>query len=86
MAEGERKQMIAHDPQFRAPLERCPFCPPAVATPHPNPLNALTGTARQAMYATLASHTRGAVQAECKRRISRDRSRQKRGPPAILLS
>ena len=68
---------------FRAPLEKCPFCPPAVTTSHPNPLAVPLA---QAGFAPEGSRTAGVRPSGYKRRISRDRSQPKRGPPAYLLS
>jgi hypothetical protein len=78
---GGRAQLASHDPQFQAPVEKCPYCPPAVALIHGNTFVPLTG---KAIFAGLIAHPAVAAQAESKLRISRSRSRQKRGPPASL--
>jgi hypothetical protein len=63
--------------------ERCPYSPAAIGTVHQNQL---TAAGLVVDLVTLASHPAGVVQIESRRRIARDRSRQKRGPPAFLLS
>jgi hypothetical protein len=70
-------------PGFWGTGERCPYAPstaPKVRS------EALSIPVAQAIFAGLASHPAGAVHTESKRRISLDRARQKRGPPAIVLS
>jgi len=81
MSMSERSQLASHDPQFRAPVEKCPYCPAAVVASHSNPLAAPTS---QAIFAEIVSHPALAAQTESKWRIARDRSRQKRGPPLYL--
>jgi hypothetical protein len=80
MSMDERgKLVVSHDPQFKAPAEKCPYCPSSVAPAQPNPLAApMTAVA---IFGDLVSHPIGFAQTEAKRRISRDRSNQKRGPP-----
>ena len=65
---------------FTAPVEKCPYCPFGVFVTH-DQLFALP--AEDAVFASLVSHPSGVVQTESRRRIPRDRSRQKRGPPAL---
>src|ERR1700761_2494033 len=68
---------------FFAPVDKCPCCPAALrGIDHrvnfvPSPT--------QTVYAELIRHPAGVVQTECKLRISRDRARGKRGPPAFFL-
>jgi hypothetical protein len=82
MSMAERSQLASRDPEFRTPAEKCPYCPAAtVAVVHGN---TFLPPARQAIYAGLIAHPAVAVQTESKLRISRNRSRQKRGPPASL--
>jgi len=84
MSMAERNQAASHAPQFQAPAEKCPCCPATVASAHRDPLSRPeTG---QAIFANIVSHPTLAPQTESKRRISRDRSRQKRGPPSTVLS
>jgi hypothetical protein len=79
----ERGQFASHDPQFRAPVDKCPFYPASVVpSHHPNPFTASTGSS---IFAAVVSHPAGTAQTESKWRISRDRSRQKRGPPVLFL-
>ena len=61
--------------------EKCPYTPGMVVATHPN---ALAGTSGHAIFAPFVSHPCGVAQTESKWRISRDRSRQKRGPPTLL--
>ena len=79
----ERGQFASHDPQFRAPVDKCPYYPASVVSSHhPNPFTASTGSS---IFAALVSHPAGTAQTESKWRISRDQSRQKRGPPVLFL-
>ncbi|WP_188553527.1 hypothetical protein [Edaphobacter dinghuensis] len=80
---AERTQYAAHDPQFQAPGEKCPFFPISIVTVHNNIFVAPTA---QAIFAGLTAHPAMAAQTESKLRISRNRSRQKRGPPFLLLA
>ena len=71
----------AATPQLGATAHKCPLYPQAsVAVPH----NVATPPAARALYASIASHPAGIAQTESKWRVSRYRSRQKRGPPAHL--
>ncbi|WP_263366573.1 hypothetical protein [Edaphobacter bradus] len=80
MSTGERSTLASHDPQFRAPAEKCPYFPQALAAAHTNLYTAPTA---DVISAGLVSHPAGVAQTESKWRISRDRSRQKRGPPSV---
>jgi len=75
------KMAVSHDAQFKAPVPKCPFLPSSVVSAQPNQLAA--PTVAGAIFADLVSHPTGVVQTEAKRRISRSRSHQKRGPPAL---
>lgn len=75
------KLVGSHDPQFKAPTEKCPYSPSSVASARPNPLAAQILDV--AIYGALFSQLAGFTQTEAKRRISRDRSNGKRGPPAL---
>ena len=82
MSMAERSQFASRDPQFQAPVENCPYCPAmAVAVIHGN---TFVAPAAQAIFASLVAHSTGTAQTESKLRISRNRSRQKRGPPLSL--
>ena len=74
------KLVVSHDSQFKAPAEKCPHCPSSIAPAQPNPLAEPTLTA--AIFGDLLSHPTGFAQTEARRRISRERSNQKRGPPS----
>src|SRR5438309_1894165 len=58
--------------------ERCPYSP---STAPKTRAESISVPVAQAIFAELASHPAAAAQTESRRRISRDRSRQKRGPP-----
>ena len=79
MSMAQRSQTPAGAPAISAPAERCPYCAQAPATVHPESLT--PGTA-DAIFADLVSHPAVHAQTESRWRIARDRSRQKRGPPA----
>lgn len=79
---GERSQFAQRDPQFSAPVEKCPYNPGAVAVSHSGLYTAPTA---EAVFASVVSHPSGVAQTESKRRISCDRSRLKRGPPTLSL-
>jgi hypothetical protein len=85
MSMAERQQVWTQvtAPKWAAPLDRCPYCPASVISNHPRESDA-TLTA-QAFYVASAGNPAGIVQTESKRRISRDRSRQKRGPPSQTI-
>ncbi len=66
-------------PQLGTMQEKCPYCPAAMSVlPHFEVGGVpLAGLAWVRWYA----HPLGRVQTECRRRLARDRARQKRGPP-----
>jgi hypothetical protein len=68
--------------KLKAPMERCPYAPASVASVHPD---LFVPAISAAIYASVVSHPSGVAQTESKRRISSDRSRQKRGPPVSLF-
>jgi hypothetical protein len=84
MSMAERSSMQSDKPQFGAPVEKCPYCPGALTLGHQT--NTFAVPSGQAVFAGLVGPTAVVAQTESKRRISRDRSRQKRGPPSILFS
>ena len=61
--------------------EKCPFTP---AAPAILVLPSFTPPTAAAIFAGIASHPAIAAQTEAQLRISFDRARQKRGPPALL--
>ena len=68
---------------FNAPQQRCPFAPKVPAVVHRDAFGDLVlvvGFYQQQTYHAVIAQT------ESKFRISRSRSRQKRGPPTIRLS
>lgn len=81
MSMTERSPAAPRHPQVHAPLDRCPFCPKAMPATHPD---VSTSAVSASVLAALVSHPAGIAQTESKWRISRDRSRQKRGPPAFV--
>jgi hypothetical protein len=66
--------------KFNAPADKCPYGP-SVVTATRNEL--LAPPIGDAVFALLVSHPSGVMQTESIQRISRDRSRQKRGPPVL---
>jgi hypothetical protein len=82
MRMAERSQLASRDPQFQAPAEKCPYCPTAIAVVRGN---TFVPAIAQAVFAGLVAHPAVAAQMQSKLSISRNRSRQKRGPPTILL-
>ena len=82
MNRGERSGANDHAMQIGGPIEKCPCCPGTIPAVHPNVLGPPTSATA---FASLISHPAGVAQTESKRRISSDRSRQKRGPPALPL-
>jgi len=83
MSMAERNQLESRESAFSAPLEKCPYCPAAILSIHHSV--GFVPPTRHVIYAGLAGHPAGVEQAECKRRISRDRARSKRGPPTFSL-
>jgi hypothetical protein len=61
--------------------EKCPYtvAPPAIVI-----LRSFKPSTAAAIFAGIARHPAAAPQTEAQRRISFDRSRQKRGPPAQI--
>ena len=70
--------------RWNAPVGQCPYCPASVATGHHR--ETFAAPPAQAIYAELLRHPAGSVQTESRRRIARDRSRRKRGPPILSLA
>jgi hypothetical protein len=81
MSLGERAQSGDRTPHFGAPVEKCPYCPATIAVVHGDTFGPPPS---QAIFAGLIAHPVVAAQTESKLRISRNRSRQKRGPPATI--
>lgn len=81
MSMAERSDAAPKGTQFRPPVEKCPFCPNAMPTAHPD---VFSPGVSASVFAALVSHPAGVAQTESKWRISRDRSRQKRGPPSFV--
>ncbi len=80
-AEREKMSQVTSERRFGAPLERCPMQQKALAAVHHE--QSVVGAAGATTVASLHPLS-AAAQAECLRRISFDRSRQKRGPPVVL--
>lgn len=83
MSMAERRSSMGDSPVFSAPLDKCPYAPAAfLGSTHWT----MSGVpSRQIFFADLVSHPTAFAQTESKLRISRDRSRQKRGPPGLSL-
>ncbi len=80
-AEREKMSQMTSEKRFGAPLEQCPMQQKALAAVHHE--QSVVGAA-DATTVALLQEPSAAAQAECLRRISFDRSRQKRGPPVVL--
>ena len=86
MGEAERTALQAlglASPEFRAPAPTCPYQHSSVRSVQQV---RLAIPAAQVLYAALVSHPTGLAQTHSKWRVSRERSRQKRGPPGMILS
>lgn len=70
-------------PELSAPAPQCPYQRPAVRDVHQSGTSLPVAVA---VYASIVSHPTGMAQTQSKWRQSRERSRQKRGPPIDLLS
>ena len=69
---------------FAAIGEKCPCCPQSTKVSQ-LPFSG-SHTVRSAVFAGLVSHPASSPQTEAAYRISYDRSRQKRGPPSLILA
>jgi hypothetical protein len=67
--------------QFRSHQQKCPYYAGLTTVSEFSHFALLAG---DAIFAELVSHPAVVAQTECKWRIARDRSRQKRGPPFLL--
>jgi len=86
MSDSERSTLQATGvaaSEFRAPAPKCPYERQAVRAVQQGQLAAPIS---QVVYAALASHPTGLAQPHSKWRVSRERGRQKRGPPMVLFS
>ena len=67
---------------LRAPLKKCPYYPASLTVFHQPQFDIAPS---QIIFAELLSHPAVHAQLESRQRISRTRSRQKRGPPALFF-
>lgn len=75
-------QATSSTPGFRAPADRCPYFPGMTVAVR----SIWSGLPIEgSIYAGLVSHPAVVAQTQSMWRISRDRSRQKRGPPTLSL-
>ena len=79
----QRDSKASSKPAFHAPRESCPYTPTLPATIHSE---TFAVPPRTVVADVLLTHDAVIAQTESKLRISRTRSRQKRGPPAISAS
>jgi hypothetical protein len=63
--------------------EKCPCCPQATTA---SQVRLCTPGISEAVFAGLVRHPAVSPQTEASYRVSYDRSRQKRGPPSLILS
>lgn len=86
MSEQERATLQAMGlaaPEFRAPAPKCPY---QRSAPRFVQQGRFAVPVAQAVYASVVSHPTGLAQTHSKWRVSRERARQKRGPPVVVLS
>ena len=85
MMSAEERALLMGEPtgamRVGAPPEQCPYGQRSLAAVH---LQVFTPGAAARHEECLFHEPSAAAQAECLRRISFDRSRQKRGPPSLL--
>ena len=74
---------MSHGVGFSAVRAKCPCCPGAVSAMHTNVAGAPSASTQ---FVVGELYFAGIAQTESLRRISQDRSRQKRGPPTVRLS
>ncbi len=79
---ADRTGNSEHEIRVTALPEKCPFCPARVFGIHHDFPGMVEAESASALLVTRPS---GVVQTESRLRISRDRSRQKRGPPASMI-
>lgn len=84
MSMGERSQLQPQQSAFHAPYEKCPYHSGVLVPTRPTSLYPPSVAA--SIYAGLVSHPTGVAQTNSLRRIARDRSRLKRGPPSRLTT
>jgi len=82
MRVAERSESSSRRAEFHAPFEKCPYCPAFVLTSHHSQTGMISSSAA---FAELLSHPSVHPQTESRWRVSRDRSRNKRGPPYLSL-
>ena len=75
---ADRGNLTGRGTQLSTQTERCPYYPAVLVATH-NELLALP--IGDAIFASLVGHPSAVAQTESMRRISRDRSHRKRGPP-----
>ncbi len=73
---------VATLPTVHALPERCPYCVASAAAWHPDPS---ASAFHDTLFVHVLTHAFVQAQSETNRRVSRDRSRQKRGPPQFSL-
>ena len=78
---GEQDDAVPKPVRFNTPLERCPYRQRSLVAAH---LHVFTPASAAKHTTFLLRAPSASAQAECLRRISFDRSRQKRGPPSLL--
>lgn len=76
---AERSHVGSSKPEFRAPLEKCPFYPASLQASQHSDFGL---TVSSAVFGEVISHPAVHVQIESMWRIARERSRHKRGPPS----
>ena len=82
MSLSEKQRTSQDETYLIAPRDKCPYCPGAIPANQQTPYVTAKATS---LKVSVAAHPSGVAQTESKRRISLDRSRQKRGPPVLSL-
>jgi hypothetical protein len=78
---GDKTDSASRHVRVSAPCEKCPYSQRSLGAVH---LQVFTAAAIVSPRACVLHAPSATAQAECLRRISFDRSRQKRGPPSLL--
>lgn len=74
-------QGVSHDPAFRAPVEKCPYCPAVVVV---GSGNAFAAPTTETIFTDRTIRSAGIARAGLKLRSVSHRAHQQRGPPTLL--
>ena len=76
-----RAQLAASTRQWSTPPQHCPFRTLALAPSQSSPFT--PATPADGLFSAVLTHPSGIAQTQSRRRIARERSRHKRGPPSL---